>query len=163
MLEQIFIAGHAGKAERLTPLLNDKSMVLDAIIITTVGESVKDWIKDNVQHLLHLEFDDVSNPDSCYTTPKKEHIKQAVDFAKDKKSLVIACHAGISRSSATAFVIASHFWGIDRAIALLDMDIHYPNKLIIKLGDEIFPDLRIQEEFFKWNDLQAIQEEENWT
>jgi predicted protein tyrosine phosphatase len=59
-------------------------------------------------HLI-LGMDDITTEMDGYTHPAEEHVTQLVDFAKswDRKTpMVIHCYAGISRSTAGAFVTA---------------------------------------------------------
>jgi predicted protein tyrosine phosphatase len=59
-------------------------------------------------HLV-LEMDDISKPVEGLVVPAEEHAVQLIDFAFgwDRRSaLVIHCRAGISRSTAAAFIAA---------------------------------------------------------
>ena len=56
---------------------------------------------------LVLCFDDIATPKDEWVLPKKRHIHSALQFADELEgtSLLIHCHAGISRSSAIALAI----------------------------------------------------------
>jgi predicted protein tyrosine phosphatase len=59
-------------------------------------------------HLI-LGMDDIVEPLDGYTHPGEEHVTQLIEFAErwDRKApMVIHCYAGISRSTAGAFVAA---------------------------------------------------------
>jgi len=59
-------------------------------------------------HLV-LAVDDISMPIDGYTLPADEHVKQLIDFVgkwNRATPLVVHCYAGISRSTAGAFVAA---------------------------------------------------------
>ena len=59
-------------------------------------------------HLV-LAVDDISAPMDGYTAPAEEHVARLIEFASawDRKTpLVVHCFAGISRSTAGAFVAA---------------------------------------------------------
>ena len=59
-------------------------------------------------HLV-LSMDDITTPIDGYMAPSEEHVTQLVDFLKawDRKTpLVMHCMAGISRSTAGAFIAA---------------------------------------------------------
>jgi len=61
-----------------------------------------------VRHL-RLEIDDVFRPCSGFRPATVRNIRQLVDFVKDWKDsehMLIHCWAGISRSTASAFVLA---------------------------------------------------------
>lgn len=153
MLKEIFIEGHEPLINSLKVLL-DKRQNLDAIIITNYGIPLPEWIIPQVKTFLHLDFDDITYALRSYVLPKKENIQLAFDFSEEKESIVVACHArfpaGISRSSAIAYLIACKEWGIDKALTILDRNIHYPNALIVKLGSEILKDKNIWDKFCEW-------------
>jgi predicted protein tyrosine phosphatase len=59
-------------------------------------------------HLI-LGMDDISEPLDGYMPPGEEHVTKLIGFARGwdrAKPLVVHCYAGISRSTAGAFVIA---------------------------------------------------------
>src|SRR6187397_256462 len=59
-------------------------------------------------HLV-IAVDDITMPMDGYTAPAHEHVKQLIDFvtAWDRKApMVMHCYAGISRSTAGAYVAA---------------------------------------------------------
>ena len=61
------------------------------------------------EHHLFLGFNDINEPQEGMTPPSAEHIEQFVNFAKawDQGSpLLIHCFAGISRSTAAAYITA---------------------------------------------------------
>lgn len=59
-------------------------------------------------HLI-LGMDDITEPLDGYTPPAEEHVTELIDFVRrwDRKApLVMHCYAGISRSTAGAFITA---------------------------------------------------------
>jgi predicted protein tyrosine phosphatase len=59
-------------------------------------------------HLI-LGMDDITEPLDGYTHPAEEHVTELIDFVRrwDRKApLVMHCYAGISRSTAGAFITA---------------------------------------------------------
>jgi predicted protein tyrosine phosphatase len=63
---------------------------------------------EEANHLI-LGMDDIVEPMEGYTHPGEEHVASLIEFAKrwDRKApMVIHCYAGISRSTAGAFVTA---------------------------------------------------------
>ena len=59
-------------------------------------------------HLI-LGMDDISNPMDGYTHPAEEHVHDLIDFVQrwDRRApIVMHCYAGISRSTAGAFISA---------------------------------------------------------
>ena len=61
---------------------------------------------------LHVTMHDISEPQDGMTLPGEEHVRRILDFARAwdrRRPLVVHCYAGISRSTATAFMIAAAF------------------------------------------------------
>jgi predicted protein tyrosine phosphatase len=58
---------------------------------------------------LHIRVGDITEPLDGHILPAEEHVQQLIQFAKEwdrNEPLVIHCHAGVSRSTAAAFIIA---------------------------------------------------------
>jgi predicted protein tyrosine phosphatase len=63
---------------------------------------------EEANHLI-LGMDDITEPMDGYTHPGEEHVARLIEFAQgwDRRApMVIHCYAGISRSTAGAFVAA---------------------------------------------------------
>jgi predicted protein tyrosine phosphatase len=63
---------------------------------------------DPERHLF-IGMSDISEPLDGHILPTAEHVAQLIAFAKDwdlSEPLVVHCHAGVSRSTAAAFIIA---------------------------------------------------------
>jgi predicted protein tyrosine phosphatase len=61
------------------------------------------------QRHLFIGMSDISEPLDGHILPAEEHVRQLIEFAKAwdrNEPLVIHCHAGVSRSTAAAFIIA---------------------------------------------------------
>ena len=93
---------------------------------------------------LVLCFDDISVPLDDFIEPQEKHILQALSFADriGEGSILIHCHAGISRSSAIALAIIAKRLGAGKeqdSIGVLEqINPHSrPNKSIVWLTDEI--------------------------
>jgi predicted protein tyrosine phosphatase len=95
-------------------------------------------------HLV-LAVDDITMPIEGYTAPAHEHVQRLVDFvgAWDRKApMVIHCFAGISRSTAGAYVAACALnperdemqiaWDIRRASRTAQ-----PNSRIVTIADRL--------------------------
>ena len=95
-------------------------------------------------HLV-LNVDDISMPIEGYTLPGEEHISRLIDFvgAWDRQApMVVHCFAGISRSTAGAFVAACALnpardereiaWAIRRASRTAQ-----PNARIVSIADRL--------------------------
>ena len=89
--------------------------------------------------------------------PSKEHIQDILNWTKDKtdQPISVHCHAGISRSSATAFLIGCQQCG-DPQLAMkniLDKRFHSPNSKIIEHGAEILNMPEIIPLIFEFNKI----------
>jgi predicted protein tyrosine phosphatase len=92
---------------------------------------------------VRLHLDDISQPIAGYVAPDARHVARIIDFAgvwAGQGPMVIHCWAGISRSTAAAFItlcvlnpdapeqlIARHLRAASPTA--------YPNRLMIRLGD----------------------------
>lgn len=93
-------------------------------------------------HLL-LDMDDISSPIDGYVLPGEEHVAKLVEFVTqwDRAApLVVHCYAGISRSTAGAFITACALnpERDERAIARLIRDASptaQPNLRLVELAD----------------------------
>ena len=109
---------------------------------------------------LILRFDDISFPVDDFEEPREIHIYKSLQFADKNSSLLIHCHAGISRSSAIALAIISNKLGKGKekeAVKILQEINPYcrPNKLLVQMTDKI---LEREEELLK-----AVQDEVSFT
>jgi predicted protein tyrosine phosphatase len=95
-------------------------------------------------HLL-LDMDDISSPIDGYVLPGEEHVAKLVEFVTgwDRATpLVVHCYAGISRSTAGAFITACALnpERDERAIARLIRDASptaQPNLRLVELADSL--------------------------
>ena len=99
---------------------------------------------EHADHLL-LRLDDICDPIDGYTIPAEEHVAELLTFVRawDRAApLVIHCYAGVSRSTAGAFVSACAL-NPARAEADIARDIRRlsptatPNIRIVKLADQM--------------------------
>jgi predicted protein tyrosine phosphatase len=122
---------------------------------TTGARHVVTLLKDTdrVQWPVHLSpanhlvlgLDDISAPIDGYIAPADEHVTRLIDFVRGwdrAKPLVVHCYAGISRSTAGAFVTACALnpGRDERAIAQAlrrASPTASPNALIVALADRI--------------------------
>ncbi len=94
---------------------------------------------------LRLDMNDICEPSAGLVLPCEEHVADLVQFALDwdrKAPLLIHCWAGISRSTAAAFITlcalnpqADEF-GLARALRQASATA-YPNRRLVALGDEV--------------------------
>ncbi len=106
-------------------------------------------------HLNHLSTADLEKHGLHY--PERGHIETALDYAKDKQELLIHCSAGVSRSSAVAYLLACRRVGPTKALRVLDSSLHWPNNRVVRLGAEIMGNPEIEQAIKKWKDEHKIQ------
>jgi predicted protein tyrosine phosphatase len=80
-------------------------------VVTLVRDQARVFRPDGIEPANHLwlQMDDIADPIDGMIAPSETHVAELVDFAKrwDRSSpLVIHCFAGISRSTAAAFITA---------------------------------------------------------
>ena len=96
------------------------------------------------RHLL-LEMSDIAAPLEGHVEPAEAHVARLIDFvlrAERKSPVVIHCHAGVSRSTAAAFVVVSALQPdqSEHAIAGTVRRLSptaTPNPLIVRHGDKL--------------------------
>jgi len=111
-----------------------------------------DEFKEMCLGILPLYFDDVHRPSeqADFIFPRIEQVRQAVEWSRGKDAILVHCHAGISRSSAIAYVIACDKIGPKEAIKVLDSRLHWPNPLVIALGAEVLGNPEVVNTFIHW-------------
>jgi len=154
MLEQIKICGHNGFMQRsklssAQVLLESEPQQWYALVICDSQCPIPRFVESTAKDYFRLEFDDVCSS-QLGLAPNSTIIEDGLHWAKDKEKLMVACHAGISRSSAMALVIATEAWGLDKAFALLSPREHYPNKLVIRIGASLIGMPELWDRFAIW-------------
>ena len=94
---------------------------------------------------LRLAVYDICAPIQHMTPPERRHVLQILEFARswhEREPLLVHCWAGISRSTATAFILACernpHVPEQDIALRLRQASsTAYPNRRIVALADDI--------------------------
>ena len=91
-----------------------------------------------------LSFDDISAPIDNWVAPEDHHIRSALVFARrwDQPSLLIHCHAGMSRSPAIALAVLADWLGEDLEDEAVKELIKVaplctPNMLVVKITDRV--------------------------
>lgn len=94
---------------------------------------------------LRIQMDDINEPADGFVAPSPAHVEQALAFIRkwDRTApMVIHCYAGISRSTASAFMAACALnphrdeFSIARQIRAASPTA-YPNRLIFTLADKV--------------------------
>ncbi len=116
-------------------------------VVSLLGPGTQFPVVDHITPVRHhkVELDDIRQHMDGYVTPGERHIIDLIDFLKSwdlSKDLAVHCWAGISRSSATAFIAAcmhnpeTQEEIIAKAIADASPTA-YPNTLIVEIADKI--------------------------
>jgi len=146
-MDDIFIAGHCAPTCYATLSMYPKQ--LDAIVYSDPGWPLPGYLDEMAKSYIHLECFDTTDVREQAEPPTREIVKTALEWADGKDKLLVVCHAGISRSSATALLIAAKEWGIKEAFRILLPGWHRPNRLILKYGSELLG-LPVYDEYLKW-------------
>jgi predicted protein tyrosine phosphatase len=116
----------------------------DLLTLLSPDHPSVDWSAlASVRHV-RLAFHDIVEPVPGLTPPDRDLMQAVLDFGRQhesQRSLLIHCWAGISRSSAAAFVIAcDRNPGFERDIAnelRRRAPFVTPNRLMVRLADEL--------------------------
>ena len=91
-----------------------------------------------------LTFDDIAAPMDNWVVAEEYHVRSALVFARqwDQPSLLIHCHAGMSRSPAIALAILADWLGEGREDEAVKELIKVaplctPNMLVVQLSDKV--------------------------
>ncbi|MBL8796667.1 MAG: hypothetical protein JNM56_22385 [Planctomycetia bacterium] len=131
--EEIRIFSHQGLHEFLLQHADAR----DTVHITDSDVACLPFLRERAGNHLHLQFDDVATASSAFRSPSLADVQRAIDWSADKRHLAVACHAGVSRSSALAYVIACTRLAPADAIRVLDPARHAPNSLVVTLGSRV--------------------------
>jgi predicted protein tyrosine phosphatase len=122
----------------------------DLLVISNPGSGLPSGVEPLARRLLHLEFDDFSEPREGVVLVTSADIERVLDWAQDHQNLVVCCHAGVSRSSAMAYVIACRTRSPAEALTLLLPGWHYPNERIVRLGAEVLGNKEVYSACLAW-------------
>lgn len=114
-------------------------------VISILSPPVAFPVFENVEHHLQLDFHDVAAATPGLTAPGEKDLARVISFLKDwnrQAPLVIHCWAGISRSTATAYIAAClfqpHLSEEDLAQSLRDASPSAtPNPMLVSLADDM--------------------------
>jgi predicted protein tyrosine phosphatase len=116
-------------------------------ILTVMGNVSKVTRPASVLEANHLliSMDDITEPAEGFVVPSETHITKALTFIRgwDRAApMVIHCYAGISRSTASAFMAACALNPHREEVAIARQiraasPSAYPNRLIVTLADRV--------------------------
>lgn len=86
---------------------------------------------------LVLEFFDYEFETESRPIVSEDQIKKALSWSEGKDPIVCSCHAGVSRSSAMAYVLRCTYLNPDEALSILSYGSHYPNARVIEFGSKL--------------------------
>ena len=116
----------------------------DLLTLLSPGHPETDWSAFACERHVRLAFHDIVEPMPGLTLPDRDTLQAVLDFGRHhepQRALLIHCWAGISRSSAAAFVIAcDRNPGFERDIAIelrRRAPFVTPNRLMVRLADEL--------------------------
>jgi hypothetical protein len=126
----------------------------DVILYTNSDYDPPPAIVNSAKNIIHFPVDDVdmpsNQPHNRKVAPTVDVVKTALEWARDRERVLCVCHAGVSRSSSTAYLLACQKWGPEAALSLLRPLKHYPNRLIVKLGSLILENPVVWDRFVEW-------------
>jgi predicted protein tyrosine phosphatase len=99
------------------------------------------------------DYDDRVSPLNCgpeISLPQKRDVQKVLEWANGKTEILVHCFAGISRSSAMAYLIACTRVSALEALGILDGKLHWPNKRIVRIGSEVLGRPEILREYESW-------------
>ncbi len=124
----------------------------DVVYYTHSDSPPIDIIRSNALESLHMPVDDIDHYDlKFHISPTAESVKKFLDFGKGRKKLIVACAAGVSRSSSTAYLIAAQEHGAVGGLKVLNPIKHHPNRLNVYIGAVLLKDPDVWTEFCKWS------------
>lgn len=111
-------------------------------VMANVGQVVRPESVREENHL-RISMDDINEPAEGFVAPSGEHVERALAFVRkwDRAApLVIHCYAGISRSTASAFMAVCALNPHRDEISIAKQiraasPTAYPNRLIVSLAD----------------------------
>ena len=110
-------------------------------------EQFRDCYKD----IIVEAFDDIEKPRTGLVLPSMAQIRRILEWSHGKDDFLIHCTAGISRSSAIAYLIKCMESSPETAVQILDKKIHYPNLCVVRLGSEFLGNRQIYRTIKEFN------------
>lgn len=113
---------------------------------------VEEALQGRSRAMLRLYFHDAVNPWPDVNLPTADHVTRALAWAQDRPQLIVTCAAGISRSSALAYLLWCRALPPEEALLQLNQDRHMPNELVVRLGAEALGNPAIFSTFAEWRE-----------
>ena len=152
-MNRVVIAGHAtNENSPAFKLLKANPGHWNVVFINNPTEPLPVWVKKLAKEVLHLQFDDTIFENKRLKMPDIDDVLDALEWTKEREDVLFACHAGVSRSAAMAYVCACQDFYPEDAIQIIKPGVHSPNQKIIQLGVEALKDKKVLEVFKEWLD-----------
>jgi predicted protein tyrosine phosphatase len=124
------------------------------------GDHPLEGLDEHTKDIIVVGMDDISwstPPSLGYTPPSREKVQKIIDWVEENqpKNLMVHCWAGVSRSSATAFVLSCLYNTPEEAFNLLNPEKHMPNLMIMDYGLDIVNDPEATKWYRKFIQLQS--------
>ncbi len=117
-----------------------------------------DEYKDKCKDMIVANFDDVvDSKDYRYNPPTIEDVRRILDWTDGKNDILVHCYAGISRSSAIAYLIEAKRTSVKEAIKILNWYLHWPNELILQHGAKILNDQEVINAIRDWEFVERLK------
>ena len=139
MTKKIIICG-------LADIENAVEVYKPDMMLTIINKNFSPETPKGLDPSRHLKIliDDISEPREGFRLPKKEDVQSLLDFSNDwdqSKPIIIHCHMGISRSTATSLGVICKYDpnNLEQHVENLKKIAPHasPNKLMTKFVDEI--------------------------
>jgi predicted protein tyrosine phosphatase len=118
--------------------------------------AVEETLQARSREMLRLYFHDAVDPWPDVKLPTSDHVSRALDWANGRADgraeLIVTCAAGISRSSALAYLLWCRAMPPAEAVRQLNQDRHMPNELVVRLGAEALGNPAIFSTFAEWRE-----------
>jgi predicted protein tyrosine phosphatase len=147
-MKEIHIRGHSvGTAQQF---LAERPRAFDTIAILDPAWTLAESVINLSREIFQVVFHDIHRPTRGQKLPDLSSVKKALKWVEGRDKLLIACHAGISRSSALAYVLACTDRSPQEALELIDPDLHHPNERVVWLGSKVLNQPEVWETFVAW-------------
>ena len=130
---------------------------VDNVNLVSIRHSWKNQLHDDIdraipdERLIKAVFDDVEEERTGYQMAVREDVERILKWTDGRDDVCVHCFAGVSRSTAVAYLIKCKYDGINRALEILDRKNHCPNMHIVKLGAEIMKNGLIYDMMGEWD------------
>lgn len=145
----IIIKGHRQSEQ----ILSQNPQKYNVVFINSPRIELYEFVPRYAKDYIYLQFDDITfDRGERFIGPTREDVQKALDWtATREEPFMVVCAAGISRSSAIAYLVTySKTKSVSEALSILDPQVHEPNVRIVKYGSDIFNEPEIHIQYLEW-------------